>query len=37
MNFDSFMRLNVRLDLIMDEIEVAKESAGIAGTNTGEK
>ena len=36
MNFDSFMRLNVRLDLIMDEIEVAKEGADMVGKNTGE-
>ena len=36
MNFDSFMRLNVRLDLIMDEIEVAKEGADLVGENTGE-
>ena len=36
MNFDSFMRLNVRLDLIMDEIEVAKEGAGLIDKSAGE-
>jgi hypothetical protein len=35
-NFDSFMRLNVRLDLIMDEIEVAKEGAGLIDKSAGE-
>ena len=31
------MRLNVRLDLIMDEIEVAKEGADLVGKDAGEK
>ena len=30
------MRLNVRLDLIMDEIEVAKEGAGLIDKSAGE-
>ena len=31
--YDAFLRLNVRLDLIMDELEVLKEGAGLIGGN----